>query len=133
MDTKHENCPGYSLGPHDAMGEGGSCGACGSYPPESGKMWFCQDASGYMVGSGDVELSLPMSRDLASRIVACVNACAGIEDPASELARLRRVEAAAQCAVLNAVLIPDPQMQGTTDTYAVPLDDIIALRAALED
>jgi hypothetical protein len=38
------------------------------------------------------------ARANASRIVACVNACAGIEDPASELARLRRVEAAARAA-----------------------------------
>lgn len=30
------------------------------------------------------------------RIVACVNACAGIGDPAAELARLRRVEGAAR-------------------------------------
>ena len=32
----------------------------------------------------------------AARIVACINACAGIEDPAAELARLRRVEGAAR-------------------------------------
>ncbi len=31
----------------------------------------------------------------ASRAVACVNACAGMADPAAEIARLRRVEKAA--------------------------------------
>lgn len=28
----------------------------------------------------------------AARIVACVNACAGMEDPAAEIARLRAIE-----------------------------------------
>ena len=31
----------------------------------------------------------------------------------------------------NAVLIPDPRMDGATDTYSVPLDDIEAAYAAL--
>jgi hypothetical protein len=35
--------------------------------------------------------------------------------------------------VTNAVLVPDPQMRGTTDTYAVPLDDIEAARTLLRE
>lgn len=35
----------------------------------------------------------------AHRIVACVNALAGVDDPAAELARLRRVEQAARAYV----------------------------------
>lgn len=31
----------------------------------------------------------------------------------------------------NAKIIPDPAMEGTTDTYSVPLDDIETARAVL--
>lgn len=42
-----------------------------------------------------------------------------------------RLRDALECIVHNAVEIPDPRMDGTTDCYAVPLDDIGAARAAL--
>lgn len=35
--------------------------------------------------------------------------------------------------VMNAELIPDPMINGTTDCYAVPLSDIDAARAALNE
>lgn len=40
---------------------------------------------------------------------------------------------AASTLVTNAVLIPDPRMDGATDCYAVTLDDYDALRAVLEN
>ncbi len=36
-----------------------------------------------------------------------------------------------ECIVLNAVCIPDPRMDGTTDTYSVPMDDIDTARKIL--
>lgn len=39
---------------------------------------------------------------------------------------------AAHIAVLNADLKPDPRMNGTTDCYLVPIDDIERLRDLLE-
>lgn len=40
-------------------------------------------------GALPVDRTLPACRDNAARIVACVNACAGIEDPAAFLADVR--------------------------------------------
>ena len=37
------------------------------------------------------------------------------------------------CIVLNARLQPDAAMGGTTDCYAVPLDDVDAARALLDE
>lgn len=34
--------------------------------------------------------------------------------------------------VANAVMIPDPSMQGSTDCYAVPLDDIAGIGAIVD-
>jgi len=34
--------------------------------------------------------------------------------------------------VTNAQMIPDPRMEGATDTYAVPLDDILAAQKLLD-
>ena len=39
---------------------------------------------------------------------------------------------AARCAVANAVVGPDAAMDGATDCYHVPLEDVDALRRALE-
>ena len=40
---------------------------------------------------------------------------------------------ALQVIVANARMIPDPQMEGTTDCFAVPLDDIETACRVLED
>lgn len=68
-------------------------------------------------------------RDQA-RIVACVNACAGIEDPAAELARLRRVEGAAR-EVLNECVLAHKHW-GDGDNTKRADEAEAALRSALE-
>ena len=40
----------------------------------------------------------PSPEDTARRIVACVNACAGMADPAAEIAELKRQRTALECA-----------------------------------
>ena len=65
----------------------------------------------------------------AARIVACVNACAGIEDPAVELARLRRVEEAAHVALDYLAWNPDDK---SADLAGYIMDAQEVLRAALE-
>jgi hypothetical protein len=55
----------------------------------------------------------------SARIVDCVNACAGLDDPAKELASLREALAAAEaeCAAARTALSPPPlQMAGPTDS-----------------
>ena len=43
------------------------------------------------------------------------------------------IEEAARCVVANAVVGPDAAMDGATDCYHVPLEDVDALRRALEE
>ena len=77
----------------------------------------------------------------ADRIVACVNACAGIEDPAAELARLRRVEDAARAVVASAPEVEPEYEDWGGDTERAEVwgglhglwEAANALRAALED
>lgn len=66
-----------------------------------------------------------------------VVSAAGIMEIGRSLERLRStlehavLREALENIVANARLVPDPQMQGLTDTYAVPLDDIENARKAL--
>ena len=74
----------------------------------------------------------------ADRIVACVNACAGIEDPAAELARLRRVEDAARDAAEAMRMSVDQMEEADIDTmmageFEIITDALAGLRSALED
>lgn len=73
----------------------------------------------------------PVERDEnAKRAVACVNACAGIEDPAAELARLRRVEGAAREVLAECVLAH--KYWGDGDNTKRASEAEAALRSALE-
>jgi hypothetical protein len=103
MDTKHTPEP-WAV---DSGGDGG----CEIWSPSSGNM-------DNIIGSEDTDD--PQWEADARRIVACVNACAGIEDPGAELARLRRVEQAARALCAHQ----------WTD---IPAGAYVALRAALED
>ena len=46
--------------------------------------------------------------------------------------RLSEVLDLLEVIVANAVVVPDPRMQGSTDCYAVPLDDIEAATIYLD-
>jgi hypothetical protein len=56
---------------------------------------------------------------------------AALRCAAEDVGKMQEMERVLSCIVLNAVLIPDPQMRGMTDAYAVPLDDITAAYALL--
>jgi len=40
-------------------------------------LWFTQEAQGFAIGAGDVELADSLGRETAERLVACWNACRG--------------------------------------------------------
>jgi hypothetical protein len=60
------------------------------------------------------------------RIVACVNALSG-RDPE----KLSELVQAAAIVVANVPCIPRHRMKGMADVYGVPLNDVVALSAAL--
>jgi hypothetical protein len=60
--------------------------------------------------------------DRAARLHACVDI----------LTSDRNVLDILRIIVANAVVISDPRMQGATDCYSIPLDDIEAAQALLE-
>jgi hypothetical protein len=72
---------------------------------------------------GDCALVQIADYDRARR---CVNALAGMNSEA-----VAELVWAANNIHFNARLAPDPLMEGTTDCYIVPLDDVLAVRAAL--
>ena len=92
------------------------------------------------VGRGPETRREPESRKLAERIVACVNACRDMDDPAEAIeslhaqALLYHLEVDKVAALretldrirANAEVVPDPRMEGATDVYAIPLDDLDA-------
>ena len=45
--------------------------------------------------------------------------------------RIKELTEVAWMLLANAILIPDPRMKGTTDVYAVPIDDIEELKRCL--
>lgn len=73
------------------------------------------DARGY--GPGDETARIIARRDAASI--------------RNVIKKMTSMTEALSIIVANAVLIPDPQMKGFTDTFAVPLDDIESARAVL--
>ena len=77
--------------------------------------------------SGTFIVAYAADESVAARIVACVNAGAGMEDPAAELARLRAIEEAAKGCISD-----DECPCPGRCTCPPPGDAIRALRAALE-
>ena len=70
-----------------------------AHTPEPWKLWRDMDPSapiGIQGQSGDLvcEMARWAAEANSARIVACINACAGMDDPAAEIARLRECEAA---------------------------------------
>lgn len=55
----------------------------------------------------------------------------GLDNAAAQSARIAELERALDIIVLNATIQPDARMEGATDCYAVPLDDIESARALL--
>lgn len=63
-----------------------------------------------------------------------VSPAATLNDPASTCARCverNELRELASILITNAEMIPDPRREGATDCYAVTLDDLEALEAAL--
>ena len=64
---------------------------------EHSSVWYAPDSGDvYAVGVGDMQIATGMTREHARRIVACVNACAGI--PTALLAERDALAAALEAA-----------------------------------
>lgn len=94
-------------------------------PKHTPEPWMVRDERSSLRIVGGVEnrtwiatmtgsVSDPESMADASRIIACVNACAGMEDPAAEIARLRAELAEATAALLNERGEGEPPGEGWT-------------------
>ncbi len=64
-----------------------------------------------------------------SRAEVCISACQGIEDPEAVLQEVRETLSKI---ILNAFQAPDPRMDGATDCFLLPTEDIHAAEDALE-
>ena len=64
--------------------------------------------------------------------IACAYAAREARSNARLIAVAPNLDKAVQILLTNAILAPNPRMEGLTDCYLVPTDDIEALRAVME-